>query len=182
MGFIATLPMLMAGNDFLFPGGLSTLFRRGFQNHIRRFFQSANQLRGFRIAFFPMDMLLASKLSPLHSIASIPMGMDFLGRGFGHGFRQGVALGGMPVFLYFRQGTPECAVFIIAAAVMLVYQEVCVTANEISLAVIAVIGMLVQFQGIQRANRHPFPRRLPVTGIRMGMLRDFTFLFHGDGR
>ena len=103
-------------------------------------------------------------------------------RGFGHGFRQGVTFVRMPVFLHFRQRTPECAVFIIAAAIMLVYHKICVTADEIPLAVIAVSRMPVQFQGIQSANRHPFPRRLLIAGIRMGMLRDLAFLFHGDGR
>ena len=99
-------------------------------------------------------------------------------------FRQGIAGGSVPVCLNLGKRTPEIPGFVIAAGIMAVNHKIGIPARRISVGIIAVRRVLMNFQRLRAAHGNPFlnRRHLRIAGVRVGVLRDVTLLFQCDSR
>ena len=172
--FIAGIGMTMVAVDAAgpFPGRLiAVLVMLVFLG----FFQAAGKHGGLGVAGIRMDMLPADQIAPHRRIAALRVGMFF---------RQGIAVGSVPVCLNLGKRTPEIPGFVIAAGIMAVNHKIGIPARRISVGIIAVRRVPVNFQRLRAAHGNPFlnRRHLRIAGVRVGVLRDVTLLFQCDRR
>ena len=139
------------------------------------FFQAAGKHGGLGVAGIRMDMLPADQIAPHRRIAALRVGMYF---------RQGIAAVSVPVCLNLGKRTPEIPGFVIAAGIMAVNHKIGIPARRISVGIIAVRRVPMNFQRLRAAHGNPFlnRRHLRIAGVRVGVLRDVTLLFQCDSR
>ena len=172
--FIAGIGMTMVAVDAAgqFPGRLiAALVMPVFLG----FFQAAGKHGSLGVAGIRMDMLPADQIAPHRRIAALRVGMFF---------RQGIAVGSVPVCLNLGKRTPEIPGFVIAAGIMAVNHKIGIPAPWISVGIIAVRRVPMNFQRLRAAHGNPFlnRRHLRIAGVRVGVLRDVTLLFQCDSR
>ena len=139
------------------------------------FLLAAGNHGGLGVAGIRMDMLPADQIAPHRRIAALRVGMSF---------RQDIAVGSVLVCLNLGKRTPEIPGFVIAAGIMAVNHKIGIPARQISVGIIAVRRVLMNFQRLRAAHGNPFlnRRHLRIAGVRVGVLRDVTLLFQCDRR
>ena len=170
--FIAGIGMVAVGAAGQFPGRLiAALVMPVFLG----FFPAAGKHGGLGVAGIRMDMLPADQIAPHRRIAALRVGMFF---------RQGIAVGSVPVCLNLGKKTPEVPFFVVAAGIMAVNHKIGIPARRISVGITAVRRVPVNFQCLRAAHGNPFlnRRHLRIAGVRVGVLRDVTLLFQCDSR
>ena len=127
-----------------------------------------------------MHVLLANQITPLLRVAGVGVSMY----GLWILFRNKIAAVAVLVPLDLRKRAPQNAVFIIAGGIVMVDHKIGIPTYQISVGIIAAVGVLVNFQRLRTTYRNLFLHRcyLGITSLGMSMLWNVTLFFHGDGR
>ena len=175
-GFIAAVTVVMAFRGFDPAHDLPVFILTVFVVLVAlAFLLAAGKRGGLGVAGIRMDMLPADQIALHQRIAALRVGMSF---------RQGIAVGSVLVCLNLGKRAPEIPGFVIAAGIMAVNHKIGIPARQISVGIIAVRRVLMNFQRLRAAHGNPFlnRRHLRIAGVRVGVLRDVTLLFQCDRR